>query len=228
MKKPIILLLTILTLLLFSNTLIGQNDSDVTPIEGDNNSMERFHELGINATGFINEFISLNSNDSDVGNYMITYKYHIGKNALRFGVGGRYSQLDEGINGSGNRNTSDQAISVRAGYEWYTNITKRWGFYYGFDAIAGTSISTSISNTFEEVELTNSTTSFGGGGILGVQFFLNSRISLATEGSLYYDHSIIKNKEIFSINSEFDVNTTNTKDAVNFGLPTSLFLIIRF
>lgn len=229
MKKPILLLITILTFII-STDLRSQSDSDdddIIPID-EMVSKERFSEFGINATTFINEFISLNSNDADLGNYMLTYKYHLGNQAIRAGFGGRYSQSDEDTDGNGNRVALDNSIHGRVGYELNKSISTKWNFYIGVDLIGGFNKTETTTNNFENVKITKEETYFGGGPVIGIQFFLNSHISLATEGSLYYRNITNFEKEEFSNNSMFNTENMSTNNVADFGLPTALFFIIRF
>ena len=220
MKKPILLLIFFSILVFSPQSLLAQDEEMVTK--------EKFSEFGINATGFINEFISLNSNDSDLGDYMITYKYHVGKTAWRFGLGGKFSQINDDTEGGGNRETKDNALDFRVGFEVKKKISKRWSFYTGLDAIIGMEQSKSSTFNFEEVKITNNSTTYGGGPVVGIQFFINSHISLATEGSLYFQSTQLKEKEEFSINTEFNTDESSTINDLNFGLPTALFFIIKF
>lgn len=226
MKKPILLLISFLIL---SQNIFSQDDSSHDNDESHSEQThEKYSEVGINATSFINEFISLNSNDAAICNYMITYKYHYGSKAFRLGIGGNFNQMDEDTDGNGTRTTNNNSFDIRVGYEWNKKITKRWAFYSGMDMVAGNEFSSSVSDNFERVETSNRTTTVGGGPILGIQFFINSHISLMTEGSLYYKHSIINTKETFSLNTEFNKDETNSQNNLNFGLPTALFFVIRF
>ncbi|MFK7774483.1 MAG: hypothetical protein AB8F94_20235 [Saprospiraceae bacterium] len=227
MKKPILLLISFL---IFSQNIFSQDTfskDDDSETQGEH-PHEKYSEVGINATSFINEFVSLNSNDAAIGDYMITYKYHFGSKAFRLGLGGNFSQMDEDTDGNGTRNTNSNSFDIRIGYEWNKKITKRWAFYSGMDIIAGNNFSSSVSDNFERVETSSRTTIVGGGPVLGIQFFINSHISLMTEGSLYYKHSIINTKETFSLNGEFNKDDTNSRNDLNFGLPTALFFVIRF
>ncbi len=224
MKNHILLLIFSLTFIFSQNLLAQDHDGEN---HGDHDR-EKFSEIGINATSFINEFISLNSNDASIGDYMISYKYHFGSKALRLGIGGNFSQADEDTDGNGTRTTNNNSFDIRLGYEWNKKITKRWGFYSGMDIIGGSDYNSSVSDNFERVETSTRTSVVGGGPILGIQFFINSHISLMTEGSLYFKHSIINTKESFSLNSEFNTDETNSRNDLNFGLPTALFFIVRF
>ena len=224
MKKPILLLITFLTLIFTQNIFAQDNDNES---HGEHDH-EKYSEVGINATSFINEFISLNSNNASIGDYMISYKYHFGSKALRFGLGGEFSSTDEDTGGNGTRTTKNNSFDFRMGYEWNKKVSKRWAFYTGVDLVASNDFSVSSAENFEVTETTTRTTSYGGGPILGIQFFINSHISLQTEGSLYYRHSIINEKTDFSISSEFNIDVTDNRDDLNFGLPTALFFVIRF
>ena len=221
MKKFTLLLITVLAVSFFSSTLFAQDNDAPTKA--------RYHEIGINATTFINKFISLNGNDVDLGDYMLTYKYHIGNKALRLGVGGQFSNFSEQLsNGGGNRDSKKMEFNFRVGYEWNKQVSKKWNFYAGLDIVSGISETVTQTNNSEKVSLTNKTSSFGAGPIMGIQFFINSHISLRTEGSLYYLHSSINNKEVFSVNTTLNSDTTDTANVTNFGLPTALFFVIRF
>jgi len=220
MKKPILLLILLFSFLLNSYHVNGQ--VEVT------DSKEKFSEFGLNVTSFVNEFISLNSNDSDIGDYMVTYKYHLGKSALRIGLGGQFRQVDDETEGGGGRVTKDNSFDFRIGYEVKTKITPRWGFYFGADATLGWAESKATTFNFEQVELTTSLTEFGGGPIAGIQFFINPRISLATEASLYYTYSESREVEKFSVNTLFNTDELSTSNNFDFGLPTSLYFVIRF
>ena len=224
MKKPFLLLIFSL-IFIFSQNLLAQ-DNDVEN-HGDHHG-EKYSEVGINATSFVNEFISINSNDAAIGDYMIAYKYHFGSKALRLGLGGSFSQADEDTDGNGTRTTNDNSLDIRIGYEWNKKITNKWSFYSGMDIIGATDFNSSVSDNFERVETSTRTTVVGGGPVLGIQFFINSHISLMTEGSLYFKHSIVNTKESFSLNSEFNSEETNSRNDLNFGLPTALFFIVRF
>ncbi len=216
MKKPILLLITLL--FCFSHLSVAQTDEEEN---------ERFHEIGINVTTFINEFISLNNNDADLGDYMMTYKYHMGRNAIRFGLGGRFSQIDEPV-GGGNRVTKENKFDVRLGYEWNQSISKKWSFYYGLDIVGGNSSSVTVATNSDEITTTEKFTYFGGGPMMGIQFFINSHISLSTESSLYYRYEQETSKVDFSIDTGSNSDVTSTNNLADFGLPTALFFVIRF
>jgi len=220
MKKPILLLIFFTTLIFNSNTAFGQDEDSILN--------EKYSEFGINVTSFVNEFISLNNNNSDVGKYMVTYKYHFGKKAFRLGLGGRFSQMDDETEGGGNRSTKHNVFDIRVGYEIKNKISSRWAYYVGIDGVFGWNEFTSTTFNFDQVEIKNTLTSFGGGPIMGIQFFINPKISLATEGGLFFVTDTSREMEKFSINPNFNKDESSSSSRLNFGLPTSLFFIIRF
>ncbi|MFT6322290.1 MAG: hypothetical protein ACJAT4_003226 [Granulosicoccus sp.] len=72
MKKPILLLISFL---IFSQNIFSQdNDSDS---QGEHDQ-GKYSEVGLNATSFINEFISLNSNDATLLINIILVARHFG------------------------------------------------------------------------------------------------------------------------------------------------------
>ena len=220
MKKSILFFL----ITFISISLLAQDDS--------NKSLT--HEIGINATSFIKNFFSLNSSDVDEGDYMLTYKKHNANRAFRLGLGGRFSQVNEDIDGGGKLTTKDNFIALRVGYEWKNSISQKWNIYYGLDAIADFTQSNSSTNAFlntgqiEKVELISEDYAFGGGPILGIQFFISDQISLTTEGSLYFRYNNLTEKEKFQVQSQFNKEDTSSKSKFDFGLPTALFFTFWF
>jgi len=192
------------------------------------------HEIGINATAFVKEFLSLNASDVDEGPYMITYKKFKNGRALRLGLGGQFSQINEDIDGGGNLTTKDNRASLRIGYEWNQAISKRWSFYYGADVITDFTQSTSQTTSFlptgqiESVILEKQSLTTGGGPILGIQFFITDKISLMTEGSLYYNYTYNTDKQTFDVETQFNKSEDSSSSLFEFGLPTALFFVIRF
>jgi len=218
MKKSLLLFIAII----FASSIYAQDEKP------------KNNELGINATSFIKEFFSLNSADVDEGPYMITYKKHKGNNAFRLGLGGQFSQLNEDIDGGGKLTTKDNFVALRVGYEWTKSVAKRWNIYYGLDVITDFSQSASQTTSFlsqgqiEDTELKTQSISFGGGPVLGIQFFISKNISLVTEGSLYYKYTSVNEKQIFQIQSQFNKDDKSSNQNFDFGLPTALFFVIRF
>jgi len=205
-------------------SLFAQDDSDIY----------KKNEVGINATSFIKNFLSLNASDVDEGNYMLTYKRHNGNKALRLGLGGRFSQVTEDIEGGGKLTTKDNLAAIRIGYELKKRVSNKWNIYYGIDAIADYTQSVSKTSSFlntgeiESVNLSSEQIAFGGGPVLGIQFFISKNITLATEGSLYYRYNTENKKETFAIQSQFNKDETATSSTFDFGLPTALFFTIWF
>lgn len=220
MKKSILLFFTtLLTISLFAQDDMEKNKS---------------HEIGVNATSFIKNFLSLNASDVDEGNYVLTYKKHKGNSALRIGLGGKFSQVNEDIEGGGKLTTKDNFAALRIGYEWKKSVSQKWNIYYGLDAITDYTQQVSKTSSFlntgevENINLSSDQIAFGGGPILGIQFFISKNITLATEGSLYFKFNTENEKETFAIQSQFNKDDTSTSTTFDFGLPTALFFTIWF
>lgn len=107
-----------MTFIYSPNLLTQDNDSE-------NYNQEKYSEVGINATSFINKFVSLNDNDASIGDYLISYKYHFGSKAVWLGLRGSFSQVDEDTDGNGTRRTNNNSFDIRLGYEWNKKINKR-------------------------------------------------------------------------------------------------------
>ena len=200
----------------------------------DDSERNSTHELGVNATSFVKNFLSLNAADVDEGDYVLTYKKHQQNRALRIGLGGRFSQVNEDLEGGGKLTTKDNFAALRVGYEWNKSVAQRWNIYYGLDAITDFTQSVSSTSSFlntgqiEDVKLSSERIGFGGGPIIGIQFFISKNISLATEGSLYFRYNTSNDKESFAIQSQFNKDETSFSSTFDFGLPTALFFTIWF
>ncbi|MFT4663976.1 MAG: hypothetical protein ACI8YQ_000764 [Polaribacter sp.] len=95
------------------------------------------NEWGLNATGFANQFLSLNGNETDSGGYLLTYKKINGDKAFRLGLGVDVNRIsgDEG-NSIVPFNQTFMAFDLRLGGEKQHEIGKRWLFTTGFDGMA--------------------------------------------------------------------------------------------
>ena len=220
MKKSLLFLITTF----LSISIFAQSDEEKI------NS----HELGVNATSFIKNFFSLNAADVDEGDYMLTYKKHKNNGALRFGIGGKFSQLNQDIEGGGKLTTKDNFAALRVGYEWKKRVSQKWNIYYGLDAIADYTQTVSRTSTFlitgevEDININTDVVTAGGGPVLGIQFFISKNITLATEGSLYYRYETTTEKETFDVQTQFNNDETSFASTFDFGLPTALFFTIWF
>lgn len=221
----------ILALVFIANVAIAQDaEVEETPVAKNyNDKTSVVHELGLNATFFINTFVSFNTvNPTVVSPYAFTYKYRKGRGAFRFGIGGAYRQEKDDDPGDTFK-TTNGLVDVRVGGEFNTPIGKRWRTSVGGDAVVSYAASTSENGNSGQVVTTKLTgTGVGAGPVVGIDFMPSKRIKLGTETSVMFK------QEWTTQESSFDTpgvpSTTQKASAMEivFDLPTSLYLIIMF
>ena len=190
-------------------------------------------QLGVNATQFINTFLSFNENNAPTGAYLFSLKFLQDNKGFRLGTGFGFSKTTAEVDANQeDRTNKNNFFNLRAGYEWQIPITKRWLTYFGLDAIFGISkFESEFDPGFGRIITKNENLSFGGGGIMGIQFNINNRISLATESTLYFIHRNLESEQIFpdqGIGGEDKQTSKTTSDQFSPSLPTSLFIQINF
>ncbi len=167
------------------------------------------NEFGIDATGFLRQYLNIGSSQQypEYYNptYYLTYRRHFKAGNLRAAIGGdfhnnqipidRFSNLD-----STNNKYYDKGNSFYAaiGWEFYNNLSKRWQVFYGID------LQTTLLFEKNEFEYDNGgyatgydsrTQIYGVAPLLGIRFQLTKRLSILTETS-------------YSINTEKDNSNT--------------------
>ena len=189
------------------------------------------NEITINATFFIKEFLSFDSEIiNPVSPFLITYKHIKNFNAFRFGIGWNIEKSsEEQAFGGGELEDKTNEVELRLGYERQVPLAKRWMVYLGLDGTYGKFKDvTTFDSGFDVVTTTTDQNSYGGGPVLGIQFFINKRMSLSTEGAMYYIYS--NTEERITSQGFPDVNSTRKieNQQFTFNLPTSLFFGIWF
>jgi hypothetical protein len=186
------------------------------------------NELGLNVTNLLTDLLG-NNNLSSPGAYLLTYKRLRDNKALRVGATVNFSfknQSDFGF-------TSDlinQNFQLRVGRETRQNISPKFQYYYGVDAIAGFQQEQSnVRANSGQVIQTDKIILVGAGPVLGFQFALYDRLLIGTEGSLYvsYNKNAVDFKTSGISGAAFpSKNTTGLNIQTN--LPKFLFLIVKF
>lgn len=193
------------------------------------------HEIGVNVTEFIKTFLVPNNiviPASATGSYIVTYKTLFkGGPALRFGIGGRYSnRVTEDDDFDGFQSVRNTQLSARIGFEWQFKLGKRWNSYAGVDAIYFSTLNRSDVPNFQQGRFitVDKSRAYGGGPVAGIQFRLHKRISLLTEAAVYGQFSSSAQNQT---DTSFPQNNSSTKRKetnVNFVVPQSLFVVITF
>ena len=159
--------------LLFTNFLIAQSENH-----------ER--QIGFDATAFITRFLSFNASNSGTSNPEILFLYRKEKDGkhLRFGIGGRLD-FETIRDANTERKRFIGRLDFKFGREYHKDFSKKWRTYIGWDALVGVFESNS-KNTILAAPGNPSKSVNKGGNIrvnplVGLQFFLNEKLSFSTE-----------------------------------------------
>ena len=154
---------------------------------------ENKNELGLDVTGFIGFFTQFQQSGDFAYNptYYLTYRRYFESGNIRFGIGGDHDRFEVSSSISDSRTFVNQAsaISTRIGWEWQTDLSKRWQAFYGVDfryIHSGQDKEAVFFNGGYAVGSRFKANTFGLSPVLGFRFKLNDRISLLTEASLSF------------------------------------------
>ncbi len=196
-----------------------------------------FHEIGVNATYFIQQFSPGTFNNNFISPYMLTYEHRFGSLGVRAGLG--YTartrlDLPDDSNGQTTFQQDSAQILGRVGLVFYQNPHKRWSVKYGVDGTIGRMSNRSIT-TLKDLFGNDVTTKIGDRAnqiglspFLMIQFHLNKHFSFATE--LLFNGVFTRNVH-FESNSQFpdfDVTRTSFNTSFNITPPANLYFIYRF
>jgi hypothetical protein len=180
------------------------------------------HELGLNTTLLIKQVFSFNSNNIPFSPYLVTYRYTLNKKArLRAGAGILAQKTTFTQEDIDKRFSKSYNLDFRFGIEKQAALTDRWKAYYGVD-ITYTYNETLSESSFGSFN--NQVKGFGAGPIAGIQFYLNKRISLFAEASLYY--SDLNDRTVNISTSPFGQNSRTHSNILKgeIMIPTTLYL----
>lgn len=116
--------------------------------------------------------------------YLLNYKYHFNKHAIRAGLNLNYETNYDG----------QQSIDSRIGFEWKSTI-KKWQVFYGVDL--GYSYT---KYNFQK----NLIRQYIFAPLIGFRYFISPRFSISTEPKIYLKYLQYRNPESFNPNSNSD------------------------
>lgn len=158
---------------------------------------DRNQEFAFNCTPLISNLIPfennirLNNND-----FMLIYK--------KRKSGNQYSRKAISLNLGGGINLDREQVLLKIGTEYKYELTKSWVAHTGYEFYVGANSATSAFSFSTEL---------GAAGIYGIQWMLNERMALGTEG--YLTFGIVERDDASGLNLEFR-------------LPKSILLSIYF
>lgn len=192
------------------------------------------HELALNFTFFVKQFIDFGGNTFAISPYALSYKYIAANNhSLRTGMGISFSSSSTNSDDPGTTDSKAKSISFdyRLGYEYRVKLARAWSMFAGVDVVTNIRNSKSTTSTsFQDVDLKQRNFGFGGGPVLGVQVHFNKRISLFTESTLYFSANTSKQNNSFKNNTTGIItreSSTTKGSGLSIQLPTSLYLAVR-
>jgi hypothetical protein len=191
----------------------------------DSTSRKKKHEIGMNTTLLIKQVLGLNSTNIPFSPYLLTYRYAINSNTnFRAGAGLIVQKTASTENDINKRYSKSYAMDYRIGIEKQNRLTERWKAYYGIDLIY--TYSEILSET-SFGSFNNQVKGYGAGPVVGIQFYLNKRMSLFAEASLYYSNVDERTKNTST--SPFGQNSTSHSNILRgeFKLPTTLYLAFK-
>jgi hypothetical protein len=183
------------------------------------------NEFGVDATGFIKQFLNFNQTqfpDYYTPTYYLTYRRHFSGGNIRFGIGGTFLKQDIAAPFTGDSNSyhsSSYSFDARIGWEFFSKLSKRWQAFYGLD------FKPSIYHSKNDAPYWNGgyangievdSKILGLGSVLGFRFKLTNRISLTTETSfsLFFENTSTR-KYFIPVTNQFpamaDVVTPDMK-----------------
>ena len=213
---------------LFTN---AQEESHDKEHKKEKRHLDLFHEIGINSTYFLNQFLNFSDKEIPQSPYLLTYKIGTKKHAIRLGAGGVFKESEKSIETFDDTETlKDLSLDLRAGYEFRNSFGNRWIGYFGADFIYTLTIDEQINNSgFDIVTIANNKSGLGGGPVLGLQFHLTKKLMLGTEGAFYFIQSETKSNTKFENFTEFNTEAEIIKDKeLATYLPSTLYLIFHF
>jgi hypothetical protein len=208
----------IILFIVSSLSLYGQDESQ----------FELGHELGLSTSFFQNNVLN---NSQGTNPYSLTYKLITHKLGIRLGAGGTFTQNkveEEGF--ADNKRDISYTTDVRLGAEWRKSIKDKWLIYAGIDLIGTQIVDKSIIDSgFDKVTDISSALGYGGGPVVGFQFYVNEHLSFATEGAAYFRNLKTTTARLFENFPDFDdnINSTSSQEVVS-QLPSNIYIIYRF
>ena len=212
----------------------------LTTFSQDSTKTKVYHnEFGIDGTAFIKQFFNFNSGqfpDQYSATYYLTYRRHFKCGNIRFAIGGSYADYDLTSGWSLDSNKyhyNSYSFSSRIGWEFFSNLSKRWQTFYGLD------FRPTISHTKNDAPYWNggyangyesNSQIYSIAPLLGFRFRLNNRLSISTETSFSINWQVDSNRKYFipqtsSYTPLPDIVSPKTKKLVTgFSQPISLFL----
>lgn len=205
-------------------------------------SSKHKNEFGLDVTGTIRFFTKF-QNTSDYSytpTYYLTYRRYFEKGNIRFGIGGGASsqEIPSPFGDSTIYKDNSSSLDTRIGWEFKSELSKRWQVYYGLDfrfSFGGRKNEAAFFNGGYAYGAESHFRTFGVAPVLGFRFRINDRISLLTEASFSLNASkYYKNRNFYTplVGSGMpampDVTAADTKAIyTQFAQPIAIYFVFN-
>lgn len=205
------------------------SEAQITAPETKETSGQKTRMFGLNATSFVKNFLSFNDiNPSTNDAFEFTFRCIGPKNiAFRSNLGLLFSSTTATVSNDDDETSLNFFnLNLALGVEKRTNLSERWLCYWGIDALIGVEM-TKVENKSGSFSSKDEDSVISGGiaPVVGVQFNINDRISVSTEGSLGIKYSVTENK---STNDDESASTEIKSISLATVLPTFVYFNIKF
>lgn len=211
-------LLLIFTSIAISFSLQAQNgEEDYDYYLNKENKPVLEHEIGLNVSQFINQFISTNNEPIFFQPYLLTYKSTTDrKTFFRSGYGFNFDGNSEKPDvGEPKATNYLLSINIRLGVEKQWNVGNKWLMTYGLDfPIDFNYSSTNSISQFQDVRLKSTRVAAGLGPVIGFHYKINEKVKIGTESTLYM--------KVYTIRSNTSVDGSELDKSQRDGITTSL------
>jgi hypothetical protein len=201
---------------------------------------QHLNEFGIDVTGFLRQFININTSsfpsEPYSPTYYLTYRHHFSCGNFRIGVRADFNNSTippQFPNDSNKYYLKTYSLNAFIGWEFYTNLGRHWQVFYGADFRP--------SLTYYENDYENSNNYYVEGSetqaqiygiapFLGIRFKLTKRLSILTETSYAINWEQDMNKTYYTplagatSPAPTPVNQKTTKMYSSYSAPLSIFI----
>jgi hypothetical protein len=202
------------------------------------------NEFGIDATGFLKQFLNLNTSGSGAElyspTYYLTYRHHFGYANLRIGIGANFDNYNIPAYEPNDLNKYyfvSNSLNAFIGWECFTNLSKHWQVFYGADFRPSLDYYRNDNQYSNGGYATGSETQsqiYGVAPFVGFRFKFSKRLSILTETSYAVNWEQDVNKTYYTpmpgatLPAPTPVNQTTTKFFSSFTAPLSVFIDFTF
>lgn len=172
-----------------------------------NDNLPYKNEFGVDATSFVRQFFKISSampGEDYSPTYYLTYRRLTTAGNLRAAIGGSFNDRliqPSLVTDSNKYYMKSSAINFRVGWEFFTNITKRWQTFYGMDFCPTIIKNRNDAHHWNGGYATGSESNninFAVAPLLGFRYRITDRISIATETSFSFNWTAQKSRQYYT------------------------------